>query len=80
MVGYILHLLGDQSRGAPHHRTHAGQIRGVPVISAQLNFPLYRLNDCNGPAAFLARIPVALQGRPKQAVLLVKSSVDGAAS
>jgi predicted ATPase len=76
MVGYILHVLGDQAEARHTIERMLGRYE-VPVIGAQMIrfvFDQRAMARC-----FLARI-LWLQGRPKQAVLLVKSIVDGAAS
>jgi predicted ATPase/DNA-binding winged helix-turn-helix (wHTH) protein len=74
MVGYILHLLGEQAEARHTIERMLGKYE-VPVIGAQMIrfvFDQRAMARC-----FLARI-LWLQGRPKQAVLLVKSIVDGA--
>jgi predicted ATPase/DNA-binding winged helix-turn-helix (wHTH) protein len=76
MVGYILHLLGDQAEARHYIERMLGKYE-VPVIGAQM---IRFVFDQRATArCFLARI-LWLQGRPKQAVLMVKSIVDGAAS
>src|SRR5262249_53987222 len=74
MVGYILHLMGDQTRARQHIERMLSRYE-VPVIGAHI---IRFVFDQRGIAqCFLARI-LWLQGFPDQAVRLAKSIVDGA--
>ncbi|WP_343715795.1 winged helix-turn-helix domain-containing protein [Inquilinus sp.] len=76
MVGYILHLLGEQAEARHTIERMLGRYE-VPVIGAQMIrfvFDQRAMARC-----FLARI-LWLQGRPTHAVQMVRSIVDGAAS
>jgi predicted ATPase/DNA-binding winged helix-turn-helix (wHTH) protein len=75
MVGYILHLMGEQAEARQHLERMLGKYE-VPVIGAQMIrfvFDQRAMARC-----FLARI-LWLQGSPKQALLMVRSIVDAAA-
>jgi predicted ATPase len=74
MVGYILHLMGDQTK-ARQHLEHMLSRYEVPVIGAQI---IRFVFDQRATAqCFLARI-LWLQGSTDQATRLVKTIVDGA--
>jgi hypothetical protein len=74
MVGYILHLLGDQPRARLHIERMLSRYQ-VPVIGAQI---IRFVFDQRATAqCFLARI-LWLQGFADRAVALVKEVVDGA--
>ena len=76
MVGYILHLLGDQAEARHYIERMLGKY-DVPVIGAQM---IRFVFDQRGMArCLLARI-LWLQGRPEQAVSMVQDIVAGAAS
>ncbi|MFZ1427916.1 MAG: hypothetical protein WAS21_14205 [Geminicoccaceae bacterium] len=75
MIGYILHLLGDQAEARHYLERMLGQYE-VPDIGAQMIrfvFDQRAMARC-----FLARI-LWLQGDAKQAMLMVESIVDDAA-
>jgi predicted ATPase/DNA-binding winged helix-turn-helix (wHTH) protein len=74
MVGYVLHLLGDQAEARRYIERMLGRYE-VPVVGAQIIrfvFDQRAMAQC-----FLARI-LWLQGFADQAVRLVRGIVDGA--
>jgi len=74
MIGYILHLMGDQTPARQHIERMLSRYE-VPVIGAHI---IRYVFDQRGIAqCFLARI-LWLQGFPDQAVRLAKRIVDGA--
>jgi len=74
MIGYILHLMGDQTRARQHIERMLSRYE-VPVIGAHII--RYVFDQRATAQCFLARI-LWLQGFPDQAIRLVKSIVDGA--
>jgi predicted ATPase len=76
MIGYILHLLGDQARARRHIERMLSRYM-VPVIGAQVI--RYVFDQQATARCFLARI-LWLQGFPDQAMRLVESIVEGAMS
>jgi predicted ATPase len=74
MIGYILHLMGDQTRARQHIERMLGRYE-VPVIGAHII--RYVFDQRATAQCFLARI-LWLQGFPDQAIRLVTSIVDGA--
>src|SRR5262249_52737704 len=74
MIGYILHLMGDQTRARLHIERMLSRYE-VPMIGAHM---IRFVFDQRATAqCFLARI-LWLQGFPDQAMRLVKSIVEGA--
>jgi predicted ATPase/DNA-binding winged helix-turn-helix (wHTH) protein len=74
MIGYTLHLMGDQTRARQHIERMLSRYQ-VPVIGAHII--RYVFDQRATAQCFLARI-LWLQGFPDQAVRLVKGIVDGA--
>jgi predicted ATPase len=74
MIGYTLHLMGDQTRARQHIERMLSRYE-VPVIGAHII--RYVFDQRATAQCFLARI-LWLQGFPDQAVRLVKGIVDGA--
>ena len=74
MIGYTLHLMGNQTRARQHIERMLGRYE-VPVIGAHVI--RYVFDQRATAQCFLARI-LWLQGCPDQAIRLVKSTVDGA--
>lgn len=74
MIGYILHLMGEQPRARQHIERMLGRYE-VPVIGAHII--RYVFDQRATAQCFLARI-LWLQGFPDKAIRLVKSVVDGA--
>src|SRR5262249_47328630 len=73
MIGYILHLMGDQTRARQHADRMLSRYE-VPLIGAQI---IRFVFDQRATAqCFLARI-LWLQGFPDKAMRLVKSIIDG---
>jgi predicted ATPase/DNA-binding winged helix-turn-helix (wHTH) protein len=74
MIGYILHLMGDQTQARQHIERMLSRYE-VPVIGAHV---IRFVFDQRATAqCFFARI-LWLQGLPDRAIRLVKSIVDGA--
>lgn len=74
MIGYTLHLMGDQTRARQHIERMLSRYE-VPVIGAHII--RYVFDQRATAQCFLARI-LWLQGFPDQAVRSVKGIVDGA--
>ena len=74
MIGYTLHLMGDQTRARQHIERMLSRYE-VPIIGAHII--RYVFDQRATAQCFLARI-LWLQGFPDQAIRLVKSIVDGA--
>lgn len=74
MIGYILHLMGDQARARQHIERMLSRYE-PPVIGAHAI--RYVFDQRATAQCFLARI-LWLQGFPDKAIRLVKSIVDGA--
>jgi len=74
MIGYILHLMGDQTRARQHIERMLSRYE-VPVIGAHII--RYVFDQRATAQCFLARM-LWLQGCPDQAMRLARSIVDGA--
>jgi predicted ATPase len=74
MIGYTLHLMGDQTRARQHIERMLSRYE-APVIGAHII--RYVFDQRATAQCFLARI-LWLQGFPDQAVRLVNNVVDGA--